>query len=107
LQNLSKCESLCFVTSRSNPPGDAVYSVHTARPDDVGAVEIVFTTEREARAYALDRSRDWRVLAASVTRFVVGQLGTRHPVAWYVDGIDQPHRAARPGRLYPTDGCQS
>jgi hypothetical protein len=83
---------------------EEIYSVHTTRPDDLGAVEIVFTNEREARAYAKDRSTDLRILAASVTRFVVGQLGTRHPVAWFVDGNEQPHRAARPGKLYPTDG---
>jgi len=83
-----------------------IYSVHTTRPDDIGAVDILFTTEREALEYAKDRSTDWRVLAASVTRFMVGELGTRHPVAWFVDGLEQPHRAARPGKLYPTDGCQ-
>jgi hypothetical protein len=83
---------------------DAVYSVHTTKPDDIGAVEIVFTTEREACAYAKDRSTDWRVLAVSVTRFRIGELGTRHPVAWYVDGVEQPQRKARPGAFYPTDG---
>ena len=63
----------------------------------------MFTSEREARAYALDRSRDWRILAVSITRYVIAELGTRHPVAWYADGAEQPHRAPRPGRLYPTD----
>lgn len=82
----------------------SIYSVHTTRPDDVGAVEIVFITEREACTYAKDRSTDWRVLAASVTRFTVGELGTRHPVAWYIDGVEQPHRKPRPGAFYPTDG---
>lgn len=82
--------------------GDEVYSVHTTRPDDIGAVEIVFRTEREAVAYAMDRSTDWRVLAASVTRFTIGELGTRHPVAWFVKGKEQPHRDARPGKFYPT-----
>ena len=81
-----------------------MFTVHVTRPDDVGAVEIVFLTERDARAFAEDRSRDFRILAASVTRFVVGELGTRHSVAWYTDGVEQPHRGARPGRLYPTDG---
>ncbi|MFD1533341.1 hypothetical protein [Pseudonocardia aurantiaca] len=71
------------------------------RPDDLGAVEIVFLDEHEARQYAQDRSRDWRVLATTVTRFMVGQLGTRHPVAWFVDGEEQPARKARPGKLYP------
>jgi hypothetical protein len=78
-----------------------VYAVHSTRPDDGGAVEIVFTDEREARRYAQDRSRDWRVLATSVTRFLVGQLGARHPVAWFADGEEQPVRKARPGKLYP------
>jgi hypothetical protein len=82
----------------------AVFTVHTMRPDDIGAVEIVFTTEREARAYAADRSKDWRVLAASITRFTIGELGTRHPIAWFVDGQQQPQRAPRPGSFYPTDG---
>jgi hypothetical protein len=85
---------------------DNVFSVHTARPDDVGAVEIVFRSAAEAIAYAKDRSTDWRVLAASVTRFTIGELGTRHPVAWFVDGTEQPPRATRPGRFYPTDGCR-
>jgi hypothetical protein len=84
---------------------EAVYSVHIVRPDDVGAVEIVFRTEREARAYALDRSRDFRVSSASVTGFTIGELGTRHPVAWYVDGTEQRQRFDRP-QLYPTDGCR-
>jgi hypothetical protein len=83
-----------------------VFTVHTTRPDDIGSVEIVFTTEREARAYAKDRSTDFRVLAASVTRFTIGHLGTRHPVAWFVDGQEQPNRAPRPGNFYPTDGTQ-
>lgn len=83
-----------------------MYAVHTTRPDEIGSVEIVFTTEREARAYAKDRSTDWRVLAASVTRFVVGELGSRHPVAWFVNGAEQPQRSARPGPLYPTDGSR-
>lgn len=58
--------------------------VHATRPDDTGAVEIVFGTEREAIAYAKDRSTDWRVLAASVTRFTIGELGpgTPWPGSW-------------------------
>jgi hypothetical protein len=81
-----------------------IFTVHTMRPDDVGAVEIVFTSEMEARAYARDRSTDFRVLASSVTRFTIGELGTRHPVAWFVDGKEQPQREPRPGGFYPTDG---
>lgn len=81
-----------------------VFSVHTAKPDEVGAVEIIFLTEQEARGYALDRSRDHHVLSASVTRFVVGQLGTRSPVAWFVDGAERDRRRHN-HQLYPTDGC--
>jgi hypothetical protein len=81
-----------------------VFTVHTVRPDDVGSVEIVFTTESDARAYARDRSKDFRVLASSVTRFTIGSLGTRHPVAWFVEGQEQSQRDPRPGTFYPTDG---
>lgn len=84
---------------------DTVFAVHTTRPDDVGAVEIVFTDERAARGYARSRSQDWRVLSASVTRYTIAVLGSRHPVAWYRNGEEQHPRAARPdGRYYPTDG---
>jgi hypothetical protein len=61
---------------------DRVYAVHTTRPDEVGAVEIVFEDEYQARDYARSRSADHRVLAVSVTSYVLGELGTRHPVAW-------------------------
>ncbi len=81
---------------------EVVFSVHTTRPDEVGSVEIIFKTQREACAFAKDRSRDFRVVSASVTGFVVGELGTRHPVAWYVRGAEQPQRFDR--QLYPTDG---
>ena len=90
------------MASTSTASGDVVYSVHTARPGEVGAVEIVFTSEPAARAYARDRSTDWRVSSASVTRFTVGELGTRRPIGWYVDGVEQPERWDR--QLYPTDG---
>jgi hypothetical protein len=81
-----------------------VYTVHTVRPDDIGSIEIVFTIERDARVYARDRSTDFRVLASSATRFTIGHLGTRHPVAWFVEGMEQPQRERRPGTFYPTDG---
>lgn len=41
---------------------------------------------------------------ASVTRFTVGELGTRSPVGWYVDGAEQRQHWNR--QLYPTDGGQ-
>jgi hypothetical protein len=91
-----------IVATKNTAPGNVVYSVHTARPGEVGAVEIVFTSEQEARVYARDRSTDWRVTSASVTRFTLGVLGTRSPIGWYVDGVEQRQRWDR--QLYPTDG---
>jgi hypothetical protein len=84
-------------------PFDTVFAVHATRADDVGVVEIVFASERNARTYAAERSRDFDVLAASVTRFVVDELGTRFAIAWYVDGAEQPARKVRPGRIYPAE----
>jgi len=41
-------------------------------------------------------------VSASVTRFTVGELGTRTPVGWYVGGAEQREHWDR--QLYPTDG---
>jgi hypothetical protein len=89
------------MTSRG--PAELIFTVHVTKPDDVGAVEIIFRSERDACTYAKDRSRDFRVTSASVTRFVVAELGTRHPVAWFRDGEEQPQRFHGPERqFYPT-----
>jgi hypothetical protein len=85
-------------------PRDHVYAVHATKPDGPGAVEVVFDDEELARKYGLSRSLDHRVLATSVTSYVIGQLGTRRPVAWYVNGREQDQRKQRPGQFYPTDG---
>jgi hypothetical protein len=85
----------------NDPSPIMAYAVHTARPDEIGAVEIIFLDEGAARAYAQDRSRDWRVLSASVTSYIVGQLGTRHPLVAYQDGVEINPRSPR--QLYPTD----
>lgn len=79
---------------------DVVFTVHTTRPEDAGTVEVIYGSEREARAFAESRSRDLRVKSASVTRFLVGQFGTRHPIALYVAGTEQPQWFNRP-HLYP------
>lgn len=81
--------------------GIPIFTVHATRPDDVGPVEIVFDDEHAARAYAQERSHDRRVLSVSVTRFTIGELGTRHPVAWYVDGAEQPRHYNR--QICPSD----
>ena len=86
-------------------PDAVVFAVHTTRPDEgAGAIEVIFTDERSARSYARSRSNDWRITSASVTRYTLGQLGTRHPVVWYQHGDEQDIRASRPDhRYYPTD----
>ena len=83
----------------------SVFAVHTTRPDEgAGAVEVIFVDERSARAYARSRSNVWRITSASVTRYTLDQLGTRHPVVWYRHGDEQDMRATRPDRrYYPTD----
>jgi hypothetical protein len=83
--------------------GELVFAVHATRPEEVGSVEVIFSDEQTARAYACDRSQDHRVLAVSVTQFVLGEFGTRHPVAWFKDGELQEDRARRPGSLYPAE----
>ena len=95
-----------------NPRDEAPRTVGSPRPahrrsdrppqPPRGAIEIIFRTECEARSFARDRSRDFRVLSASVTSFLIGEPGTRHPVAWYVDGEEQSRKFDR--LLYPTDG---
>jgi hypothetical protein len=80
-----------------------VWTVHASKRDETGAVEAIYEDEQLARAFAVARSCDRGVLAASVTRFTLGQLGTRHPVVWYVQGCLQDPRAVRPdGRYYPS-----
>jgi hypothetical protein len=58
-------------------PSPYVYAVHSTRADETGAVEVLFCSETEARAYAVSRSNDFRVLASVVTRYALGRLGTR------------------------------
>lgn len=84
---------------------EPVFTVHVTKPGEVGAIEIIFRSEQDASSYARDRSRDFRIMSASVTRFVLTELGNRHPVAWYRDGEEQPPRLQEPERqYYPTDG---
>jgi hypothetical protein len=78
-----------------------VFAVHATKPDDVGAVEVVWRSERLARQYAAERSTDFRVLATAVTCYRLDMLGTRRSIAWYVKGVEQPIRKPRPGPLYP------
>jgi hypothetical protein len=77
---------------------------HDSTRRRAGAIEVIFIDERSARAYARSRSNDWRTTSASVTRYTLDRLGTRHPVVWYQHGDEQDIRATRPDRrYYPTD----
>lgn len=77
------------------------YTVHCAKDDELGAVEIVFTDEALAYQYARERSLDPRVRSTSITRFTVSQLGTRHPLAVFIEGELRPRPHHGPNRLYP------
>jgi hypothetical protein len=84
-------------------PSPYVYAVHSTRADETGAVEVLFCSEAEARAYAVSRSNDFRVLASVVTRYALGRLGTRHPIAWYINGEPQDARAIPASAIYPVE----
>ncbi|MCF7552581.1 hypothetical protein [Pseudonocardia sp. WMMC193] len=79
---------------------ERVYAVHSVKPDELGAVEVVYPTVDQALAYAADRSRDERVLSTSVTEYTMGSLGSRRPVTWFVEGVEQPPKFDR-SRIYP------
>ncbi|GAA4974722.1 hypothetical protein WHI96_27515 [Pseudonocardia tropica] len=99
---LSDARKLMCMTSDKARRRSAVFSVHASKPDDIGAIEVVFDNERAAEEFAAGRSKDPGVLSASVTRYFVGELGTRRPISWFVDGVEQPRRFDR--QPYPTDG---
>lgn len=81
--------------------GQWVYTVHSARAEEVGVVEVIFGSLPDATRYAKSRSNDPGILASSVCEFLVGQLGARSTRAWFVQGVEQPPRGTRPGRMYP------
>ncbi len=60
----------------------------------VGHIEVIWTSEAQARAHAMRRSRDPGVLYASVTVFMLDELGTRYPLVWYQHG--EENRNDRP-----------
>jgi hypothetical protein len=66
-----------------------VFAVHVVRPAEIRPTELICHQLSDAEQYAADRSMDLDVLAAGVTRFLIGELGTRTPVALYVRGVRQ------------------
>jgi hypothetical protein len=70
-----------------------VWTVHTTYPNEVRPTQAIFTDEGRALDYAAQVSTDDEVLAASVVRFVLDELGTRRNIAMFVHGERQqvPH----------------
>ncbi len=70
-----------------------IWAVHITLADEVRPTESVHTDEAAAHSHARDLSTDYGVLAASVIRFKLDQLGDRRNVAMYVSGTRQtvPH----------------
>ncbi len=67
----------------------SVFAVHATLANEVRPTQAIFTAENEACSYAEAVSRDDGVLAASVVRFALDQLGTRSGVAMFVHGKRQ------------------
>jgi hypothetical protein len=63
-----------------------IFAVHVVLPAEIRPTELLSEQLAEAEKYAEERSTDPEVLAAGVTRFVLGKRGTRTPVAFYVQG---------------------
>jgi hypothetical protein len=69
--------------------GKLVWAVHVTLVNEVRPTDAVFGTEEAAGIHARAMSQDIEVLAASVVRFTLDELGTRKGVAMYVDGKRQ------------------
>ncbi|WP_214402297.1 hypothetical protein [Pseudonocardia lacus] len=63
-----------------------VWAVHVLKDAGATFAEAVFPDQRRAEAYAGTRSSDIGVRGTAVTRFTVGELGTRSTISWFVDG---------------------
>jgi hypothetical protein len=69
--------------------GKLVWAVHVTLVNEVRPTEAVFGREQAACAHAREISQDTEVLAASVVRFTIDELGTRRGVAMFVEGKRQ------------------
>jgi hypothetical protein len=85
-----------------------IYAVHSVMADEVRPTQAVYTDPETALDYAAALSNDEEVLAASVVRFTLDELGTRRNVAMFVNGQRQrvPHlsdcRSVHGGGRNPT-----
>ena len=85
------------VTEDGEPPpacerqrgGKLVWAVHVTLVNEVRPTDSAFGTEQAACAHAREMSKDVEVLAASVVRFTLDELGTRKGVAMFVEGKRQ------------------
>ena len=66
-----------------------VWAVHSTFAVEIRPTQAVFGDETTACQYAAVLSKDVGVLAASVVRFTVDELGTRSGVAMFVQGKRQ------------------
>ena len=89
-------EGLAVTEDEEPPPewerprgGKRVWAVHTTLPNEVRPTDAVFGTEEATATHARAMSTDTEVLAASVVRFTVDEVGTRRGVAMFVDGRRQ------------------
>jgi putative Ca2+/H+ antiporter (TMEM165/GDT1 family) len=76
-------------TQPDSARGVSVWTVHATLAAEVRPTEAVFSTWPAALDHAKTVSRDSGVLAASVVRFTLDELGTRTGVATFVHGRRQ------------------
>lgn len=63
-----------------------VWAVHVLKDSGATFAEVVFPEQVPAERYAGQRSSDIGVRGTAVTRYTVGELGTRSTINWYVGG---------------------
>lgn len=63
-----------------------VWAVHVVKKVGTTFAEAVFGDPDLAEAYARPRSSDAGVGGTAVTRYTLGELGTRDTVGWFVGG---------------------
>jgi hypothetical protein len=63
-----------------------VWAVHVLKDAGATFAEAVFGDLGHAEDYASARSEDAGVRGTAITRFTVGELGSRSTISWFVDG---------------------
>lgn len=65
---------------------EQVWAVHVLKDSGATFAEAVFPSRLQAEEYAGERSTDVGVRGTAVTRYTVGELGTRSTINWFVGG---------------------